>query len=477
MKVTLFNPPMYDQREYGKPFIPPYGPPHGIAYLAAALEEQGFEVKAFDLFNHTWPQVKKLIEDEKPDVAGITCLTEQRAAPVKLANMLKSINPEIKVLMGGIHPTILYQQILDNYPVDYVIRSEGEETVKELLTAIKNGADTSNIAGIAFKAKGKVVKTDDRALVKDLDTIPFPAYKWFNFDDYAKYEILNGRHNGKDLEKMRFVPVIGSRGCVGTCQFCSTPRFWGRKWRVRSINNIVDEIEFLKNEHNCGFFNFADDIFTVNKERVINLCKEIIDRKLDILWDCETRVNFIWDDMLEWMQKAGCYCIAFGVESASPIVIKEINKKTTPEQIENAFISTNRHGIKTKMLLMIGNPGECDESVNDTKRMIEKVKPDFSSISNTMVFPGTQLYDLALKEGLLNDDYWLSDRPAPYYTVENDIKTMFRWSDHIMSANTSPVEKCLRSLRTFIEQKTGARISKSGIEIRKDGNVIKRIGW
>ncbi len=477
MKILLFNPPMYDQRKFGKPLIYPYGPPHGIAYLTSTLFKAGFDVKAFDLFHYSWNEIEKLIENEKPDIAGITCLTEQRAAPIRLVQTIKSINRETVVIMGGIHPSILYEQILESYPVDFVVIGEGETTIKELITKISADDKVDDVAGIAFKKQGKVVKTESRRLIENLDDIPFPAYHWFDLKRYEKYEILKGVHKGKSVEGLQFVPVIASRGCVGNCQFCSTPKFWGQRWRVRSIKNVVDEIEYLKNEYNCGFFNFADDIFTVKKERIISLCKELIDRKLDILWDCETRVNFIWDDMLEWMYEAGCYCISFGVESASPIVIKEINKKTNPEQIENAFTLTKKHGIKTKMLLMIGNPGECDESVNDTRMMIEKVKPDFVSISNTMVFPGTKLYDLATEHKLLDDSYWLSDRPAPYYTVENDLKQMFKWSDQIMSANTGHVKKFLRKIRSYIEEKTGVRITGSGIEFRKNGKIIKRIGW
>lgn len=477
MKILLLNPPVYDQRKYGKPLICPYGPPHGIAYLASTLAEAGFDLKAFDLFDYSWQDAKELIEKEMPDIAGITCLTEQRASPLRLAQMVKSINKEAKVIVGSIHPTILFRQILEHYPVDYVVLGEGEETLRDLLISLERGDDISKVEGIAFKKNGDIVLTRNRRLINNLDNIPFPAYHWFDLDKYAKYEILQGSFNGKRLDRLRFVPIIGSRGCVGTCQFCSTPRFWGQRWRVRSICNIVDEIEYLKNEYKCEFFNFADDIFTVKKERIIDLCKEIIDRKLNILWDCETRVNLIWEDMLEWMKAAGCYCISFGVESASPIVIKEIGKKTTPEQIEKAFILTKKYEIKTKMLLMIGNPGECDESVNDTRRMVEMVRPDFISISNTMVFPGTRLYDLAVKNGLLDDSYWLTDQPAHYYTVENSIEQIFKWSDQIMSGRAGKMERCLRKLRSYVEQKTGVRLTRSGIEYRKSGEMIKRIGW
>ncbi len=476
MKTLLINPPMYDQRKYGKPFILPYGPPLGIAYLASTLEKCGFQVKAIDMFDLSWDTVKQTLEKEQPDAIGITCLTEQRASPRELARISKAMNKDCIVIMGGIHPTILYEQILEHWPVDIIILGEGEETIKELMMCLEQKRDIGQVRGIAYKHAGRVIKTPPRQLIHDLDTIPFPAYRYFDFDTYTKYEILEGLWNGKPLRNLRFVPIISTRGCVGSCQFCSTPFFW-QKWRTRSAKNVVDEMEFLAKNLGCGFFNFADDIFTVNKNRVINLCREIIGRKLDIVWDCETRVNFIWEDMLEWMFRAGCYCISFGVESGSETVLKAIKKKTTPEQIVRAFKLTGQIGMKTKMLLMVGNPGEDDNTVYDTVQMIEKVRPDFISVSEAMVFPGTGLYELAKREGIVHDDYWLSDLPAPYFTVENTLEKLLEWSNTIMSANTGIMEKGLRKIRGILERKTGLRITREGIEYRNKGLVKNLLRW
>ncbi len=476
MRILLINPPMYDQRKYGKPLILPYGPPLGIAYLASSLENHGFQIKAADMFDFSWDKARETLEREQADIIGITCLTEQRASPVELARLSKAVNTGCIVIMGGIHPTIMYEQVLENWPVDFIILGEGEETIKELVICLKDKSDPEKVHGIAYKCADKVIKTPMRQLINDLDEIPFPAYKYFDFDKYTKYEILEGQWNGRLLANLRFVPIISTRGCVGSCQFCSTPLFW-QKWRTRSAKNVVDEMEFLVKNFGCGFFNFADDIFTVNKSRVIDLCKEIINRKLDIIWDCETRVNFIWEDMLDWMIGSGCYCISFGVESASETVLKAIKKKTTPEQIARAFKLTKQAGMKTKMLLMVGNPGEDDNTVNDTVRMIETVRPDFISVSEAMVFPGTELYDLAKQRNLVNDDYWLSDRPAPYFTVENNLEKLLEWSNIIMSANTGIIGKGLRKLRAVLEQWTGLRITRRGLEYRKKGFVRHLLKW
>jgi len=471
MKIILLNPPIYDQRRYGKPLIYPYSPPVNIAYLASILKEH-HDVAIYDLFRHSWKRVREILEKEDPDVVGITCLTEQRASPLKLARLVKSINEKTKVVFGGIHPTILYNQVLEHYPVDVVVLGEGEETVRDLIRAFEKEENLGGVAGIAFRRDGSVVKTEDRRLIQNLDSIPFPAYEFFDFDAYERYEILKGRFKGRDLKQLRFVSIVASRGCVGTCQFCSTPWFWGRRWRKRSAKNVVDEMELLANEYQCEFFNFADDIFTVDKKWVVAICQEIIDRRLDIIWDCETRVNYISEDLLGRMRDAGCYCISYGVESASSDVLDEIGKKATPDQIEKAFRLTHQIGVKTKMLLMIGNPGESDKSVDDTVRMIEMVEPDFVSVSETMVFPGTALYELARSKGLVDDDYWLSDRPAPYYTVEHDLEQLFEWSNRIMTVRAGRLEKSVRKIRDAVERVTGIRVSRGGLEFtgsRKEG--------
>ena len=304
--------------------------------------------------------------------------------------------------MGGIHPTIMCEQVLEHWLVDIIVLGEGEETIKELMICPEGKRALEDVHGIAYKHQGKTFKTPPRQLIHNMDNIPFPAYKYFDF---------------------------------------------------------------------------ADDIFTVNKNRVIDLCKEIIDRKLDIVWDCETRVNFIWEDMLEWMIKSGCYCISFGVESASETVLKAIKKKTTPEQIEHSIKLTKQMGMKTKMLLMVGNPGEDDRTVRDTTRMIETVRPDFVSVSEAMVFPGTELYELAKQKGLVTDDYWLTDRPAPYFTIENNLEKLLEWSNMIMSANAGIIGKTLRRLRNILERSTGLRVTGEGIEYRKNGVVKRLVTW
>ena len=175
MKILLINPPMYDQRKYGKPFILPYGPPLGIAYLASTLETHGFVVKAIDMFDFSWDKVKQTLEEELPDVVGITCLTEQRACPLEVARLSKTVNKDCTVIMGGIHPTIMCEQILKNWPVDIIVLGEGEETIKELMICLEEKRALGDVHGIAYKHQGKTIKTPPRQLIHNMDDISFPG--------------------------------------------------------------------------------------------------------------------------------------------------------------------------------------------------------------------------------------------------------------------------------------------------------------
>lgn len=363
MKTLLLNPPLLDLTTYGKNPVYQYSAPLGIAYLAAVLGKQGYPVEAIDLYYKDWDEIKHIVLQTKPQVVGITCLTEQRENARRLAALVKDISPEIKVIMGGTHASLMYEQILQHWDVDVVVIGEGEKTILELLEAYQTKQALSTVKGIAYKEGSRISKSPVQEIIKDMDSIPFPAYHLFDLDGYDRYGPA-----GKDTP---FISIMTSRGCIGRCIFCSVSRVWGKQYRWRSAKNVVDEIELLVKNYQREWINFVDDIFTVNQKRVIELCKEILVRGLKIQWDCETRVDCVAPEMLEWMKKAGCQLISYGVESASPEVLSAINKKTTPQEIETAFKITRAVGIKTNLLLMAGNPEESEASINQTGTLLE----------------------------------------------------------------------------------------------------------
>ncbi len=307
MKVLLLNPPMYygAYNQAGRVYLDKSYPPLGLGYIAATLKKEGYNPKVFDLIDIPFDEAEKLIEKEKPDIVGISCnLTDYRWGAFKLAQIAKRINSNTKVIMGGSHATHLYEQVLTNFPVDIIVRFEGEATFLELIKAIESKTDLRSVKGIAFKLGKQIVRTEDRPPNDDLDTLPFPLHSNFEFDRYVHYS-APASFKGKAVGKLRSINIMASRGCPYNCMYCSIAQFWPRKCRFRSPKNVVDEMQALYEEFGVMHFNFFDDLFTMNKNRVIEICKEIIDRKLDVCWECVTRVDFVSEDMLGMDEEGG----------------------------------------------------------------------------------------------------------------------------------------------------------------------------
>lgn len=394
-------------------------PPLGLCYLQACLDKAGYtDSKIID--ENSYDKVKEVIENYRPDIVGISCFTVHRGSSYKIAKLAKEINPSIKVILGGAHATFMWEQIMKNLDfVDIIVCGEAEITIVELVKALDKGLPLKDVKGIVFRENGKIIKTEPRPLIENLDVIPFPSYKDIDFDKYAvaaKYPEYR--------EKERKAGIVSSRGCVFNCNFCSTTQFWSRRWRARSAKNVVDEMEWLYKNYNIKFFIFCDDIFTTNQQRVIEICKEIIKRDLKIKWYSETRVDCISKEMLEWMKKAGCFMVQFGVESGSTTILKNINKKITREQIINAFKLAKEAGLQTEALLMVGNPGETKETVEETKSLVDIAKPDVLIVSITRIYPSTQLYELTKEKGFMTDDFWLTEKTAPEYTIEHNMRKL-----------------------------------------------------
>lgn len=416
----------------------------GIPYLISALKAHGYnDIEALNFFNLPWSETKDLtikkIEEFKPDVVLISCFTINRTAGVKTAQLAKEHNSSVKVIMGGMHPSFLYAQLLTHYPVDAVCIGEGEETIVELINAYRNDGVLDGIKGLAFKKNGRVVFTGRRPFIKDIDTIPFPAH-----DIYAD-----------DIRKNRKGHIVTSRGCPYGCQFCSTTEFWGRSWRARSPKNVVDEIEMLVKEYGIEYISFQDDEFTLQRRRTIDLCKEMLERGVKINWSCSTRVNTLDREQLEWMTKSGCDHIALGIESGSPKILKTIGKKITVEQIIKAYDLLTEFGLSRGAYMMVGNPGEDKETVRETIELVKRLRLDVPSVAVAEIYPGTQLAEIAKKSGFLTDDYWLTENPPPFYTVEHSAEKLQLWAFLIVlsSKRVQGNLKAVRHILWFVSSK------------------------
>jgi len=305
---------------------------------------------------------------------------------------------------------------MENYDyVDIIALGEGEIIMYELVLALMKKKPLKLVKGITYRKNGKIILNKPRPLIENLDVLPFPCYDDIDLNQYR--ESLMGTNE-------RMLNVMTSRGCPFKCQYCSTRVFW-KKWRGRSAKNVVDEIQWIVKTYGISHFYLNDDTFSLDNNRVIDICKEIINRKLDIKWFCETRVDLVSQEMFNWMKKAGCYYVSFGVESGSPKILKNINKKFTPEQALDAIDMARKAGLMVKTFFMIGNVGETWKTIEETKRFISKAKPDFITLSKyTFIFPATDLYELAKERGIIDDDYWLTDKSHPPLILEHTKKEL-----------------------------------------------------
>ena len=482
MRILLINPPVFDfgrfRRALEEKPIETYTMPIGLGYMAAILLREGFEVRAVDAYQMSWQATERIIKDFAPNVVGISTLTDQRASVYRLIKLVKEMQPEIKVVLGGAHATIMHDQLLRHFPVDAVVLGEGERTMLELVRAWKAGENLQSVKGIALRSNGRVVKTEPQPLIQDLDAIPFPAYQFFDLDMYAGWELhqkVAGALGYRDFDRYRTAALVTSRGCPWNCSFCSVSSTWGRKWRARSARNIVDEIELLVKQYGCRIIDFVDDIFSLDQQRVMDMADDILDRKLDILWGFETGVRHVSETLLQKVAKAGCRFIIYGVESASRDVMKHVSKKTDMEQIIRAFELTRQVGIATGAFLMVGNPGETEASIDETIRILKIIRPDVIVNQILMVFPGTRQYVQAVEEGFIDDRYWLTELPAPYYEKHHTLRKMIRWHRKIAYYPRPRLEIAPRTIRDRIELYCGLNISRQGV--RRVPNVPKKSLW
>jgi len=386
MKVALVFPRFRGKHTRFKYFLEP---PMGLCYIASVLKENHIDVKIFDgTFDDSDTLIEKM-KNYQPDTIGVHSNILTIDDGLSFAEKIKVVFINIPIVFGGPQPTVIPEEILKNENVDIVVVGEAEITFLDLINNLNN---LEKVKGIYYKKGKKIVKNPLREFIKDLDSLPFPAY-----------DLLNPQYF-RSLYKV----VIASRGCPFNCSFCQpTLRKLFGNLRLRSPKNVVAEIEFLVKNYHTDYILFHDDTFTFNKKWVIDICKLIIERNLKIRWICNGRVNTINKEMLEWMKKAGCVLIEFGVESGSELIRNSVlNKNVTNEQIENTFLLCHKVGIKSGAYVMIGSPGETKETLNETVELLKKIRPETIIASITTPMHGTYLYDICKEKNLIKAEKW-----------------------------------------------------------------------
>jgi len=412
MRVLLINPPIdniittniptYVDEERG------YNPPLGIMYVAAYAEKYtNHTIEILDVLAEEldYNGVKEEIRKRKPDVVGITAMTFTLIDVIKIAKIITKIDGEIKIVLGGPHAHIYPNETINIPEIDFIVLGEGEITFTELIQNIDDHDNLKNVKGLVFKNEGKIINTGQRGFIEDLDSIPFPAR---HLTKVGLYKSLLARRS-------TVTTMMTTRGCPYKCIFCDRPHL-GKIFRARSAENVVREMEECT-KMGINEFILYDDTFTIDRQRVLDICKLIKDKGLDIGWDIRARVNTVDKEMLIKLKTAGCERIHYGVESANPDILKLLNKGITISQVEKAFEMTKEAGIETLAYFMIGSPTETREQILNTINFAKKLKPDYVHFSITTPFPATQLYYMGMEQGVFEDDYWkeFALNPSEYF--------------------------------------------------------------
>jgi len=404
-KISLVNPPPLKGVYRHQLYLP-----IGLAYLAAVLEENGYDVTVIDCpaLEMNLKQLKTKLASINPDVIGITSMTPTIQSALLSASATKEACPDAMVVLGGPHATFMDEQVLnEKAAVDIVVRSEGEETLLELAKTASNPKGLNKIQGITFRNNGQTVRTPTRPFIKNLDELPRPAYKYFPLEKYR----LFGR---------RMLPIMTSRGCPSQCSFCTTARMFGKAFRARSPKNIVDELEWLRDVHGADAFSFYDDTFTLDKKRALKICEEIKNREIGLPWDCQTRVSAVSEEILLKMREANCQQVFFGVESGCQKILDAVHKGTTVEQNEKAIRLAKDAGLFVSISVMIGYPGETKEMLQETIDLIRKAEPDDVYICVATPYPGTELRRVVEEMGWeMSNDWGQYDTITPVFANPN----------------------------------------------------------
>lgn len=380
--------------------------PLGLAYLAAVSKKAGYHVAAIDAqaLSLDAATTAQLVCEYQPKLVGITATTPQIKEAWKISQNLKKSNPEIKVVLGGVHPTALPEESLIQEGVDFVVRGEGEQSFLELVETILHKKETPNLKGLSFRKGKDFIHLPPRERINDLNSLPFPSREIFDFPE---------KYFSPYTHRKRFATLITSRGCPGKCIFCNKNIF-GSEFRSRSAENVISEIEYLYHHFAIQEFHIVDDCFTWDLQRLEEFCRILIKKNMEVTWACSNGIRVDRGDfrIFKLMRQAGCYRVSFGVESGNNEVLKQIGKDIDLKKIKNAFQDARKAGLTTVAFFMLGNYSENQKTLQQTIKFAKHLNPDYAQFSLAVPYPGTVLFEIVKSKGrfltLDWDDYAIS---------------------------------------------------------------------
>lgn len=422
MKALIVNPYTDTDRTAGKfeKFLEAM-PPISIAYVAAALEQAGIDVACYDDFIHGGriTEFDEAVRREKPDIIGFSNVTPTAPGVTRLSQYCRQHFPDIKLMQGGVHATVFSELLLASGETDFVIHNEGEVTTVNLITALANGDELTEVKGISYMEDGLVRHNTPQPMVEDLDTIPFPAWHLL---DWEQYRLFNFARVASPATL-----VLGSRGCPYRCNFCSLT-VMGHTRRKRSIKNLVDECEYMWDRYGFKQMAYVDPIFPISKKESLAFRDEVVKRGLQKhqVWTTETRVDLMDYDTVDAMYESGCRRVMFGFETGDAETLLAIEKDFEIQQAYEAVRLCKKVGMEVIGFFIIGSPGETERSINMTIDFSCDLGIEFAKYTCFVPYPGTPIYYDFLKDGTLKKpecdnfarytSYPTPDNPAIYVT-------------------------------------------------------------
>ncbi|MFH2138119.1 MAG: radical SAM protein [Candidatus Omnitrophota bacterium] len=377
--------------------------PINLLYLSAYLQNNGFKVFIWDFEVEPCTEViiRQKIKDQDISLAGITFMTPTVHNASNVAQLIKKVNPEIKTICGGPHISALPEDTLQSFPeFDFGIIGEGEISLLALCRHLKENKPLENIPGIVYKKDNTVLVNKPGLAISDLDSLPFPDRSLLNRSLYKNIYAAGINMSGK-----KSTVLFTSRGCSQDCTFCSVKKTSGPTVRFRSAENVIRELSECKEKYGYNHITFEDTNFTLDRKRLFAICDGL--KKLKLTWDCQTKVSFVDEEFIKKMAACGCLKIAYGVESGSPKMLKLMKKNITLEQVKKAFALTHKAKIVACAFFILGtHPEEKIEDIKMTEELLREIKPDIFQLGIICPYPGTEIYSIMKKEGMITDLDW-----------------------------------------------------------------------
>lgn len=436
MKVLLMQPPHIGDRVVR----PPTFLPSGLGYIASFMRENEFDVSLLDIWGGglSTNQVTDYLKKNDFDVFGITAFSTQWNYVEQLVGVIRA-HSQGRIVLGGPLATFSHEEVFSVLDVDVCVMSEGEQTMVDYLSVLQENGNLEEVKGIIWRSQDTVITNEPRKYIKDLDSLPLPAYDLFDMDSYlANCSVYSKYQKYNDLPALN---VFNGRGCPYNCNFCSRTMHGAR---YRSVDSVIDEIRYLMGRYGIRGVFFNDEMVVSPRKRTFDLCEKIA--PLGLKWNCQGRANLVDMELLKAMKDAGCVSVGYGVESGSQKLLDAMNKKQKVEQVIEAINTTVKVGMEPIPQWMFGYPGEDEQTIVETIKTCSRFDFPMNPIFICTPLPGTKLYRDAITSGKITDRVKFHQELSDGYSADAKVLVNFtQWSDEVFLKKKRELELSVKA--------------------------------